>query len=138
MTPYETNAFNQRLDVAVPSWTPPAVPAPVPLVVWYCRLEPLTLDHVAHLHAAFALDPDGRQWTYLPYGPFRTADDYRGWIQQHALGRDPLFYTIIDLAKDRATGVASYLRIARRTARSKSGICTSPRFFAGRRRRPKR
>ncbi len=38
----------------------------------HCRIEPLTLTHAPDLFEAHAHDTDGRNWTYLPYGPFET------------------------------------------------------------------
>lgn len=78
----------------------------------FCRLEPLDpAKHAASLHAANALDADGRMWTYLPYGPFGTADDYVAWLEDMSRKSDPLFYAIVDKPASRAVGVASYLRI---------------------------
>ncbi|MEE1568266.1 MAG: GNAT family protein, partial [Arenicellales bacterium] len=57
------------------------------------------------------LDPEDRNWTYLPYGPFATPADYHTWVDSVAGARDPMFFAIIDLATGRAVGVASYLRI---------------------------
>ena len=54
---------------------------------------------------------ENRIWTYLPYGPFASVDDCRGWIEKTCLGDDPLFHAIIDGDTGRAVGVASYLRI---------------------------
>ena len=77
-----------------------------------CRVEPLDpARHGAQLHAANRLDADGRNWTYLPYGPFATEDDYLGWLNGVAAASDPMFHTIVDLASGEAVGVASYLRI---------------------------
>ncbi len=77
-----------------------------------CRLEPIDLDrHLSDLFAAFAQDQDQRNWTYLPYGPFATEDDLSEWISSSCLGDDPCFFSVIDLATDKAVGVASYLRI---------------------------
>jgi RimJ/RimL family protein N-acetyltransferase len=79
----------------------------------YCRLEPLDPDrHAEALFEADAADADGRSWTYLAYGPFRTLADYRGWMGAIGLGDDPLFFAITDKADGKAAGVASYLRIA--------------------------
>ena len=78
----------------------------------FCRLEPLDPDrHAAALFEADAADADGRSWTYLAYGPFRTLSDYRTWMGATCLGDDPLFFAILDLADGKAAGVASYLRI---------------------------
>jgi RimJ/RimL family protein N-acetyltransferase len=63
------------------------------------------------LHAANALDVEGRLWTYLPYGPFATPDSYRAWVEEACRQSDPLFFAIIDRAAGSAVGVASYLRI---------------------------
>ena len=77
-----------------------------------CRLEPLDPErHAAALHAANALDGGGRNWTYLPYGPFETFEDYRAWMEGTCRGDDPLFYAVVDPLTGGATGVASYLRI---------------------------
>ena len=51
-------------------------------------------------------------WTYLPYGPFETFDDYLGWLTDRPQSSDPLFYTVVDNATGKAVGVASYLGIS--------------------------
>jgi len=39
------------------------------------RLEPLDVErHAKALHEAYAEDAEGRNWTYLPYGPFPSAE----------------------------------------------------------------
>ena len=77
-----------------------------------CRVEPLDpAVHGVQLHAANALDRDGRNWTYLPYGPFDTFDGYMEWLNGVARGADPMFHAIVDRATTEAVGVASYLRI---------------------------
>jgi RimJ/RimL family protein N-acetyltransferase len=78
----------------------------------FCRLEALDPDrHGNDLHAANTLDDVGRHWTYLPYGPFESLDDYRAWMDNACRGDDPLFHAIVDAASGKAVGVASYLRI---------------------------
>jgi RimJ/RimL family protein N-acetyltransferase len=80
----------------------------------HCRVEPLdAARHAADLAAANAADRGGRNWTYLSYGPFAAAADYRVWAEQVAAGEDPLFHAVIDTASGKAVGVASYLRIDR-------------------------
>ncbi len=77
-----------------------------------CRLEALHASpHAEALYEAHALDAEGRNWTYLPYGPFASPKDVATWIRSAEKGEDPLFFAIIDLATQRATGWASYLRI---------------------------
>jgi len=78
----------------------------------FCRLEPINLaTHTADLFAANALDVEGRNWTYLSYGPFLDVESYRAWIETTCLGDDPLFFAIVSLRTRKAVGVASYLRI---------------------------
>jgi RimJ/RimL family protein N-acetyltransferase len=76
-----------------------------------CRLEPLSTTHAPDLYEAHALDAEGRNWTYLPYGPFASVQELGDWIRAVEQGEDPLFFAIIDLATKRAVGWASYLRI---------------------------
>jgi RimJ/RimL family protein N-acetyltransferase len=79
----------------------------------FCRLEPLDPErHARPLYEANARDGEGRNWTYLPYGPFTTLESYRAWMEAACRAGDPLFYAIVDRANGRAAGVASYLRIA--------------------------
>lgn len=110
--PTTTNAFGQPLGAEVPNWSPPLRPGGVVLPGRFCRVEPLDpARHADDLFAADALDTDGRSWTYLPYGPFTSIDEYRAWLADMAAGQDPCFYAIVDAATGRAVGVCSYLRI---------------------------
>jgi RimJ/RimL family protein N-acetyltransferase len=72
---------------------------------------PLDPAHAEPLYDANARDAEGRMWTYLPYGPFASVDAYRRWVIEVAAADDPLFFAIVDTRSNRATGVASYLRI---------------------------
>jgi RimJ/RimL family protein N-acetyltransferase len=47
----------------------------------------------------------------MPHGPFDAERDMAAWITGMEHSIDPLFYAIIDLATNRAIGVAAYLRI---------------------------
>jgi RimJ/RimL family protein N-acetyltransferase len=101
-----------ELGFPVPNWTPPPRPPIDPMVGRTCRVEPLRIDaHAENLHSANMLDGDGRNWTYLPYGPFETLDTYVRWLQTIVDAPDPMFHAIVDLATGRAVGIASYLRI---------------------------
>ena len=76
----------------------------------FCRLEPLRAErHGAELFEAFT--GHDSLWTYMPHGPFMSADSYRDWIASREVESDPFFYAIIDQETQRALGVASYLRI---------------------------
>jgi RimJ/RimL family protein N-acetyltransferase len=105
------NRFGQHVGVRVDNWTPPPRPPLEPMSGRTCRLEPLDARHAADLHATNLLDTDGQSWTYLPYGPFDTLDNYMAWLSGVLSVSDPQFHAIVDRATDRAVGVASYLRI---------------------------
>jgi len=77
-----------------------------------CRLELLdAARHARALHEAYAKDESGRNWTYLPYGPFASADAYAEWVSARQQSDDPLFYAIALADSGLPVGVASYLRI---------------------------
>lgn len=116
MPPEFKNHLGQPVGAPLPAWMPPPRPPRVPLDGRYCRIEPLHADrHAADLFAANALDTSDAGWTYMAYGPFTSLDDYRQWVQGASVGDDPLFYAIIDLATQKAVGVASYMRIDRKS-----------------------
>jgi RimJ/RimL family protein N-acetyltransferase len=112
ITEYESNSLGQPIGEVVPNWKPPPHPARASLSGRFCRLEPLDAKvHAAQLYAANALDPSGKNWTYLAYGPFESLEAYMAWMDRNSAGNDPLFFAIVDLQTAKAVGVASYLRI---------------------------
>lgn len=106
------NDLGQPIGASLPNWQPPPNPLRVPIHGRYCRLEPLDpVQHAASLFAANSTDVTGSGWTYLPYGPFDSFEEYQDWLTANCLGNDPMFFAIIDLPKGQAVGLASYLRI---------------------------
>jgi len=104
--------MNQPIGFAIADWKPLPGPTCETMEGNFCRLERLDPErHAVDLYAANSLDSDGKNWTYLPYGPFDSPGAYRGWIEQYFCGNDPLFFAVIDRARAKAVGVASYLRI---------------------------
>ncbi len=108
----DQNTFGQPLGFALPHWQPPTPPSAEPMHGRLCRLERLDASrHASSLFAANATDTDDRRWTYLPYGPFATFAAYNAWVDEMGHRTDPFLYAIIDLATERAVGLAGYLRI---------------------------
>jgi len=107
-----TNHLGQPIGDAVEGWTERPRPSREPLEGRFCRLEALVAaEHANALHAAYAADAEGRNWTYLPYGPFETREDFSGFVAWAERQEDTIFYAIVDRATQRPVGVASYLRI---------------------------
>lgn len=107
-----TNELGQPVGAPVPGWTPRPRPSRVVLEGRHARLEPLDPSrHADGLWEAYALDVEGRNWTYLPYGPFGTPEAFREWLDRQAAGDDPSFFAIVEAASGQAVGMASYLRI---------------------------
>ncbi len=103
--------MDQPLGRPVPDWRPPAKPSREVMRGRYCRLEPLNPDRHARQLFEANQAPEGRLWTYLSYGPFSKLEDYRAWMEAVCMSDDPMFFAIVDLMTERASGVASYLRI---------------------------
>jgi len=104
--------YGQPIGFPLPDWTPPPLPPRETLTGQYCRVEPLDgARHAAQFHAANALEPDLRGWTYLTYGPFATEEDCRRWADVSAKRDDYLFHAIIDESSGKVGGVAAYMRI---------------------------
>ncbi len=108
----EMNPLGQPIGLLVPNWAPPALPVRALMQGRYCCVEPLDpAQHALELYRANEADHEGRNWTYLPYGPFANFEDYHAWLSQSAATSDPMFFAIIDLKTNKAVGVCSYLRI---------------------------
>lgn len=96
----------------LPHWIAPPPPRRHIIQGRRCRLEPLErARHADALFAAYAADPHGLGWTYLPYGPFADTGQYAQWMDAATQGTDPMLFAIIDAATDQAVGVAGFLRI---------------------------
>jgi RimJ/RimL family protein N-acetyltransferase len=106
------NHLGQWIGFSLPNWVPPPLPPREAMEGRFCRLESLDPDrHAAALFEANAADVDGRNWTYLAYGPFSDFPSYRAWLDANYRGDDPLFFTVLATADGRPVGLVSYLRI---------------------------
>lgn len=61
----------------------------------YCILQPFDKEaHSSALYNAFLLDTEGKDWAYLPHGPFHAETEFYRWINLNCLKDDPLFFTV--------------------------------------------
>jgi RimJ/RimL family protein N-acetyltransferase len=106
----ESNAYGQRIGPALPGWSKRPLPSELPLIGGYCRLEKFDpACHAAELYSAFAEASDGRDWTYMPAGPFASQDEYVVYMQKAVLKSDPLHHAI--LVDGKPVGSAALMRI---------------------------
>jgi len=111
MTGSTRRRIKQPVGSPLPHWRRRPLPPRTPMHGRFCRLEPLDVStHGADLFAAYREDAAGLGWTYLPYGPFARAAQFRHWIGRECSGNDPLFFAVVDQS-GRASGMISFLRI---------------------------
>lgn len=94
-------------------WTPAGRPALEPLRGAHVLLRPVEAAQDAEALYTISHPPHGDPaiWTYLPDGPYESAEhlgQMLAWAQQSA---DPVYFAIVPSPGERAMGVASYLRI---------------------------
>lgn len=106
------NQFGQPIGEPVSDWVSRPAPPRAPMEGRFCRLEPLiAATHAAALHEAYSRHLDGANWTYLPYGPFSSAEQYATWVESMESCDDPIPFVILSGSGNQPVGVASYLRI---------------------------
>ena len=106
-----TNEYDQPIGEPLPDWAGAIAPERTTLSGRFASLVPLNAaKHAVPLYEAYATAPDGRDWTYLPVGPFSDFADYRAWLEQAEVSEDPLHFTVIEPANDRPVGTLSLLR----------------------------
>lgn len=105
-----TNQFGQPVGGDLVRELPTGPPDTSSMVGHWCSVSELRpTEHGAALHGAFRAAPDEREWTYLPYGPFATQEDFDSWASMIPGSTDPVFFAVDD--GDGPCGIASYLRI---------------------------
>jgi RimJ/RimL family protein N-acetyltransferase len=106
------NQLGQPIGFPLPNWTARPRPPRSAMEGRYCRVEPVDpARDAADLYAAYRLDKEGRNWTYLPHGPYARFEEYLQYLERAAASDDPFIHCIIERQIGRAVGVASYMRI---------------------------
>jgi RimJ/RimL family protein N-acetyltransferase len=105
------NKFSQTIGYPIKNWQHRTVPSKSKMTGTYCQLELLDIaKHAKKLFSSLSIENDGSSWTYLPYGPFSTYEDFFLWLQKTSDLSDTVLYTILD-KHDLPIGIAGYLRI---------------------------
>jgi len=101
-----------KLGEIIEHYSEPPHPKGVTIEGNMVTLKPLVANQFAEeLFLSNAIDIEGDNWTYLPYGPFKSELEYASWIESFEEGSDPVFFAIISKKLKKAIGIASYLRI---------------------------
>jgi RimJ/RimL family protein N-acetyltransferase len=95
-------------------WQPVAPPAREPLYGSHVLLRPVDAATDAQPLYAVSHPPDGDPaiWTYLPDGPYESADHLHRMLEWAQTSEDRLYFTLVRLPDERPLGLASYLNIA--------------------------
>ena len=88
-------------------WSPVERPARGPLRGKHVLLRPV--DAAADAESLYAESHPSGIWTYLPDGPYESAEHMRAALAEAERSEDPLFFTVVT---DRPAGIAAYLRMA--------------------------
>ena len=109
---HETSAREQPVGFNVPEWRAPSRPSRESMEGHFCLVEPVNSErHAQTLFESYGLDTEGRNWTYLSYGPFEESAAFQAWLESFCRGDDPLFYAVVDRRTTKTVGLASYCRI---------------------------
>ncbi len=93
--------------------TPAARPVRQVIEAQTVRLEPIDPErHGEALFGASHVEADPiALWRYMPYRPSRDLPAFKSWLSEAAASDDPLYFAVVDQARNLAGGMASFLRI---------------------------
>lgn len=113
MTTQQFNQFGQVLGTEICNWVPCKRPGTAVLQGHYCQLEPFNIDlHAKKLFTALSENNNGESWTYLPYGPFATLNEFIIWLENLIASQDVVVYAITNGITKSPIGISAYLRIS--------------------------
>jgi len=93
-------------------WTPARRPELTELRGAYALLRPVVPSDAEPLYP-LAHAPAGEEsiWTYLPYGPYESAEQMAHFLESAKSSSDPLWLTLARLPDETPMGMAAYQRI---------------------------
>ncbi len=101
------DAFGNPIGQAIPGWQGCHRLPDTVMPGRTCTLLPYERTLASGLFEAFSHDGGG-MWTYLPYGPFGSAEDLADSIETYQRHRD--FQTFVITKDEQALGFASFMR----------------------------
>ena len=105
-------AVDRPVGPAVDPLPPGSKPDMRPLHGRFMLLVPvLAKEHAHDLYDSFRdCDPHGHVWTYMPYGPWESFEQFEAWLKEREASRDPWFYAFIRRDTGKACGMGSFMR----------------------------
>ena len=94
----------------VVDWSPGQAPDGRPLTGRWCRVVPLTEEHVPALYAEVCAPGTEGDWAYLATGPYADLEDFAAMCTASLVEPQRLSAVVLDAA-GKPVGMASYLRI---------------------------
>ena len=80
----------------------------------YVVVEPLNIKkHSKDLFKNYQTDSQNLNWKYLSYGPFKSLNSFKKWLNNFCINYDPFFYAVYSKRHKQFTGMLSYLDIQR-------------------------
>ena len=91
---------------------PGSVPDMRPLHGRWVMLEPVSAAlHARDLYDSFKdSDHENQVWTYLPYGPWESFEQFEAWQVERQASRDPWFYAFIRRDTGKPVGMGAFMR----------------------------
>lgn len=109
----QRNEFGQIVGALIKNWQAKQFPPLIVMKGHYCTLEPINIEkHRINLFASLSQDNQRQSWTYLPYGPFDTCEQFQACLIDTASAEDTQLYAILDPKTQLPIGIAGYLRIS--------------------------
>jgi RimJ/RimL family protein N-acetyltransferase len=103
--------LGQPVSKPFPDWTAPKELPTKPMLGVSCKLELLGPEHSLDLWEAFSHDKEGRNWTYMPYGPFQDLGQFEEWLLSLTGKKDPITHVVVDLKTGKPVGLAAFVHL---------------------------
>jgi RimJ/RimL family protein N-acetyltransferase len=106
------NPLGQPIGAELPGWQPPPTPQTTRLEGRLCRVVPLDVKvHAPSFFHACSRDAQGEMWTYLPYEPLHSFNEFEAWLVALGAGGDLMVHAILDSTSSEVVGIAAFMRI---------------------------
>ncbi|PKR56870.1 GNAT family N-acetyltransferase [Thalassospira lohafexi] len=112
MTAPHKDDFGKPVGLPIENWSGCEFPPRTDMTGRHVIVSPIDVERDAQqLFDANGKAADGSRFTYLSTHAFDDFASYKAWLVGMAANADPMLHTIIDVATNKAVGVAAFMRI---------------------------